>query len=32
MGPMATLPFHAKRWSRLEYDRLVEIGFFDLLP
>jgi Uma2 family endonuclease len=24
----ATSPFQAKRWSRREYDRLIELGFF----
>ena len=30
MGAMATThPFQIKRWSRREYDRLTEIGFFE---
>jgi Uma2 family endonuclease len=28
MEPMAASPFPAKRWSRREYDRLIEVGFF----
>jgi len=28
MEPMAASPFRVKRWSRREYDRLIEVGFF----